>query len=260
MLVYSNGGFADDGAARMFMKAAALACPDVVAQYSGPLVGSIEDRSVMVTMLREVPLTIEKGTVMAAMMKRGPRGYVSLPRPLDDLGEGSRVVSCVPVAVLELRERFPMLDVDPVDSAERCLSILENGEAEAVVLPEMEVLLSGIGMSYRVPDEMLTPAASQGVVAVFCNADDDDTLAWARSVNHPVTRIEVGTERGIMKMMGAGPFTPVGVKGTLNDMFVHVQATSYACPNGPRKVDDYVAIDYVMDDLLDIADYLAGKR
>ncbi len=260
MLVYSNGGFADDGAARMFMKAAALACPDVVANYAGKLEGPLEDRSVMVSMLRRVPLTIEKGTVMAAMMKRGSRGYVSIPRPLDDLPAGSRVVSCVPVAVMAMRERYPMLSTDPVDTAEECLSMLDSGEADAVVLPEMEVLLSGIGVSYDIPDDLLPQAATQGVVAIFCNADDDDTLAWARSVNHPNTRIEVGVERGVLKMMGAGPFTPVGVKGTLEDMFVHVKATSYVCPEGPRTVDDFVAIDYVMDDLLDIGEYLVGKR
>jgi len=259
MFVYSDGGFADDGAAMMFLKAAALARPDVAAEYAGTLDGPLEDGCVLVKFLRRVPSTIEQGTVMAAMMKRGSRRYVSIPCPLEELPEGSRVVTCVPAAMFALREEFPSLYTDPADDAEQCFAMLDEGKADAIVLPEMEVILSGMWVSNRVPDS-IPQAASQGVVVAICRSDDDDTLTWARSVNHPPTRIEVGVERGVLKMMGAGPFTPVGVRGELEDMFVHVTASSYICPDGRRDVDDYVAIDYVMDDLLDIADYLVGKR
>ncbi|MBR4226317.1 MAG: hypothetical protein IKR86_06040 [Candidatus Methanomethylophilaceae archaeon] len=260
MRVYSAGGFADDGAAMMFIKAAALARPDVAAEYEGTLEGPLEDDSVLVTMLRRVPSTIEKGTVMGAIMKRGPRGYVSLPCSLKELRKGARVAVCIPVAARALEESRPWLQVVLADSAEECLSMLDSGEVEAAVLPEMEVLISGIGIANSVEDGLLPQAASQGAVGVICRSDDDNALSWARSVNHPPTRIEIGVERGVLKMMGAGPFTPVGVSGTLSDMFVHVKASSYVCPEGRRDVDDYVAIDYVMDDLLDIGDYLSGKR
>ncbi|MBR6205070.1 MAG: hypothetical protein IKQ60_08550 [Candidatus Methanomethylophilaceae archaeon] len=258
MRVYSAGGFADEGAARTFIEAVSSTRPDIVAEYAGTLEGGMEDDSALVMMLRRAPSTIEEGTIMAAIMERGPRGYVSVPRPLESLPPGSKVATCVPVAAPALEEAFPSLSIVLADGADECLEMLE-ADADAAVIPEMEAVLSGTGSRFSLPADAIPQAASQGVVAVICRSDDDNALTWARTANHPRTRIEIGVERGVLKMMGAGPFSPVGVSGVLEDMFVHVQATSYVCPDGPRKVDDYVAIDYVMDDLLDIADYLSGK-
>ena len=41
---------------------------------------------------------------------------------------------------------------------------------------------------------------------------------------------------------------------------VHVRAVSYGYTDEPRRVEKDLPIDYVMDELLDISDYLTGRR
>ncbi len=195
---------------------------------------------------------------VAAMLERGSRGYVAVPYGLEGLSSGSSASVCVPVAASILAESFPELEISFESRPEACLEAVAEGRSTIAVIPEEEFRLAYPEADCE-PLEGIMPAASQGIIAVLCGADSCRARGWASSFNHMPTRIEAGAERGIMKLMGAGPSTPVGISGEMEDMFVRIRAVS-SIRGGLRSADEYVQADYVMDDLLGIAEYLDGKR
>ena len=104
------------------------------------------------------------------------------------------------------------------------------------------------------------PAPAQGAIAVECRMDDDETRRALQKLDDRPTRTAVGVERGIMKLMGAGCSSPVGINAVVDGDVVHVRAVSYGYTDEPRRVEKDLPIDYVMDELLDISDYLTGRR
>ncbi len=224
------------------------------ADLCGP---SMEDPDVgeaSVMMLRNVPLSVGKDLAVAAVMRPWGSGYSSFPAGLEG---ASAVAVSDPCVRRQLLLACPDMEVFEEDGLEGCMEAMESGRAEALVAPSAELRLSGRGIGMQCG--ALVPAPSQGAVAVVCRKDDPETLATARRLEDRRTRIEVGAERGILRLMRAGPLSPVGVSASLEDMFVHIEAVSFLCGD-PRRFDDYVMSDYVMDDLLGIAEYLNGDR
>ena len=104
------------------------------------------------------------------------------------------------------------------------------------------------------------PAPAQGAIAVECRKSDDATRIALQRLDDMPTRIATGVERGIMKLMGAGCSSPVGINATVEGDMVRVRAVSYDYTEEPRRVETVLPCDYIMDELLDIAEYLTGKR
>ncbi len=192
------------------------------------------------------------------MMERGSRAYAAFPSALEDLPPGSSVSVCVPIAARILAESFPGLEFILEQRPETCLEDAAEGRSASAIVPEEEFRLSFPDAGCEILEGIM-PAASQGIIAAVCRADCCRAKEWASSVNHMPTRIEAGAERGIMKLMGAGPSAMVGVSAETDDIFVRIRAASYVTGE-IREADEYVQADYVMDDLLGIAEYLDGKR
>jgi porphobilinogen deaminase len=87
---------------------------------------------------------------------------------------------------------------------------------------------------------------------------------WVRKavycVNHQETRITVSVETGIMKLMGAIQISPVAVNASMEFDAIRVRSVSYGYTDEPRRVEGYLPMDYVMDEVLSFAEYLVGKR
>lgn len=62
---------------------------------------------------------------------------------------------------------------------------------------------------------VLLPQVAQGALAVECRADDDDTIALVRAVEHTRSRRAVDSERSFLATLGGGCDLPVGAYATL---------------------------------------------
>ena len=63
-----------------------------------------------------------------------------------------------------------------------------------------------------------------------------------------------------MSLMGAGCSAPVGINATVDGDVITVSAVSYGYTPEPRRAVVELPVDYVMDEVLGIAEYLTGKR
>ena len=116
------------------------------------------------------------------------------------------------------------------------------------------------GGLHPVDPDILVPAPGQGTAVILCRKDDGSTRSILRRLDHRPTRITVTVERGIQHLSGLGPLSPLGVLAELEGMQLRVRCFNLLPDGTERRIDCCIFVDYVMDDLLGMAEYLNGKR
>lgn len=215
-----------------------------------------------VNSLKDIPITMDPGLVIGAMFPRDDPRDVILPCPLEELPEGARVGTASVRRENIIREIRPDLKVEPLrGNIHTRLSRLDDGDYDAIILAKAGLDRMGIERPMHVLDEtVFIPAPAQGIIAVECRKDDKEVRDMLSKLDSRASRIEAGAERGIMKLMGAGCSSPVGINAKLHGDFVHVNAVSFGYTDEARHVSVDIPATYVMDELLGIAEYLVGKR
>ena len=215
-----------------------------------------------VNSLKDIPIDMDHDLVIAAMFDRDDPRDVILPCPLEELPEGARVGTASVRRESILRDVRPDLVIEPLrGNIHTRLSRLDAGDFDAIILAKAGLDRMGIDRPMHVLDDtVFVPAPAQGIIAVECRADDAETRSRISKLESRRSRAEAGVERGIMKLMGAGCSSPVGINAKMVGDSIHVEAVSYTYTSEPRRVSTDLPVDYVMDELLDIAEYLTDRR
>ena len=215
-----------------------------------------------VNSLKDIPIDMDLELVIAAMFDRDDPRDVVLPCPLEELPEGARVGTASVRRESILRDVRPDLVIEPLrGNIHTRLSRLDAGDFDAIILAKAGLDRMGIDRPMHVLDDtVFVPAPAQGIIAVECRSDDQETRSRISKLESRRSRAEAGVERGIMKLMGAGCSSPVGINAKMVGDSIHVEAVSYTYTEEPRRVSTDLPVDYVMDELLDIAEYLTGRR
>ena len=215
-----------------------------------------------VNSLKDIPIDVNKELMVVAVFPRDADEDVILPCPLEDLPQGARVGTASVRREKQLHEVRPDLEIVNLrGNIHTRLQRLDDGDFDAIILAKAGLDRMGIDRPMHVLDKTrFIPAPAQGAIAVECRKSDDATRIALQRLDDMPTRIATGVERGIMKLMGAGCSSPVGINATVEDYMVRVRAVSYDYTEEPRRVETVLPCDYIMDELLDIAEYLTGKR
>ena len=215
-----------------------------------------------VNSLKDIPIDVNKELMVVAVFPRDADEDVILPCPLEDLPQGARVGTASVRREKQLHEVRPDLEIVNLrGNIHTRLQRLDDGDFDAIILAKAGLDRMGIDRPMHVLDKTrFIPAPAQGAIAVECRKSDDVTRIALQRLDDMSTRIATGVERGIMKLMGAGCSSPVGINATVEGDMVRVRAVSYDYTEEPRRVETVLPCDYIMDELLDIAEYLTGKR
>ena len=215
-----------------------------------------------VNSLKDIPIDVNKELMVVAVFPRDADEDVILPCPLEDLSQGARVGTASVRREKQLHEVRPDLEIVNLrGNIHTRLQRLDDGDFDAIILAKAGLDRMGIDRPMHVLDKTrFIPAPAQGAIAVECRKSDDATRIALQRLDDMPTRIATGVERGIMKLMGAGCSSPVGINATVEGDMVRVRAVSYDYTEEPRRVETVLPCDYIMDELLDIAEYLTGKR
>lgn len=215
-----------------------------------------------VNSLKDIPIDVNKELMVVAVFPRDADEDVILPCPLEELPQGARVGTASVRREKQLHEVRPDLEIVNLrGNIHTRLQRLDDGDFDAIILAKAGLDRMGIDRPMHVLDKTrFIPAPAQGAIAVECRKSDDATRIALQRLDDMPTRIATGLERGIMKLMGAGCSSPVGINATVEGDMVRVRAVSYDYTEEPRRVETVLPCDYIMDELLDIAEYLTGKR
>jgi hydroxymethylbilane synthase len=165
--------------------------------------------------LKDVPMEMPPGLVLAAIMKReDPRdAWVSNRFPsIAGLPPKSLVGTSSLRREAQLRERYPGIDVVPLrGNVNTRLKKLDDGRYAAIILAAAG--LKRLGFASRIaalldPDDSL-PAVGQGALAVECRADRADIVAALAPLADDATTLATAAERAFGLRLGGTCHTPL---------------------------------------------------
>lgn len=217
---------------------------------------------VTVNSYKDIPTTLMDGLTIGAVLERDSPEDIMLPYSIEELPEGAVVGTSSVRREYTLKHVRPDVETKPIrGNIHARLSKLDDGEYDAIILAKAGLDRMEIDRPHGIlnPD-VFVPAAAQGAVAIECRTDDKKILELLKKVNDYKTRLETGAERGIMKLMQASYSSPVGIYAKLKGDEINVKGVSFTYTPEPVWVDTWIPETFVMDEMLDIADYLTGKR
>lgn len=216
---------------------------------------------ISVNSLKDIPIEMEDGLTIGAIMKRDASEDIILPCRLEDLPEGATVGTASVRRTAILKSLRPDLKTIPLrGNIHTRLSKLDSGECDAIILAKAGLDRMGIQRPMHILDpSVFVPAPSQGAIAVECRSDDAVTLRKISAVDDAVTRQCVTFEREIMRALGAGCSSPVGINAIKLVKGFRVMAVSFAFTDSPIRADAVIPHDYGVEHVKAFADYLKGK-
>lgn len=153
---------------------------------------------------------------------------------LASLPAGSRVGTDSPRRtgfILAARPDIVMVSIH--GNVDTRLRRLDDGAAEALILAAagLERLGRGERITQRLPPEVCPPAAGQGALAIQVRSNDAATAGLVAALDHSATRDAVELERAVLRTLGGGCRSPIGVLAVIRSDRVELIG-GVAAPDG----------------------------
>jgi hydroxymethylbilane synthase len=196
---------------------------------------------VAVHSLKDVPMTLAPGLVLAAILERAdPRDAVVARghRRLADLPPGSRVGTSSLRRASQLRARYPRLAIEPLrGNVATRLRRLDEGHYDAIVLAAAGLKRLGLEgrISALLPIDESVPAVGQGTLALECLVDRTDLVARLAPLHHAATAACVAAERSFSRALAGSCNVPLGGYAELSGGRLRLRGF-VASPDGARML------------------------
>jgi len=168
--------------------------------------------------MKDVPTRAPDGLEVEAAVPEREDARECLVTPaglaLADLPPGAKVGSSSPRRrAMLLAARPDLAFIDLRGNVETRLAKLERGVCQATVLAAAGLARLGMLDRRMVPMEtaVVLPAAGQGALGLEFRSDDGHVREAIAPLDHPPTRRAIVAERALVRRLGAGCRTPLGV-------------------------------------------------
>jgi hydroxymethylbilane synthase len=201
--------------------------------------------------LKDLPTVIAEGLALAAICEREdprdalvlPQGATSKSASLLDLQAGAIVGTSSPRRLSQLQNLRPDLQTrDLRGNVDTRLRKLDEGQYDALILACAG--LRRLGQSERIsapiPIAQMLPAVGQGAIGIETRANDSDTIALVRALNHDPTRIACTAERALLRALGGGCLLPIAGHAVVENENVRLEGL-VASRDGKQIVRDEVS-------------------
>ena len=166
--------------------------------------------------LKDLPTELAAGFVLAAIpVREDPRDvFLSVNyNRIEDLPIRARVGTSSLRRQAQLHALRSDLEIIPLrGNIDTRLRKLHSGEFDAIILAAAGIARIGLTSAVReyIAPEQMCPAAGQGALAIETRADDTQTSAALKFLDHPQTRSAVECERAALNALGGGCQVPIG--------------------------------------------------
>ncbi len=192
--------------------------------------------------LKDLATAQPAGLGLGAVLEReDPRDVLLAPEPIgiDDLPEGARVgTSSLRRRALLARWRPDLELADLRGNVPTRIRKMLDGAYDAIVLAAAGVKRLGLEehIAAWLPPDRMTPAVSQGAVAVQMREGDEDTLRRVERLDHAPTRAATAAERALLGRLEGGCQVPVGALATVDEQELVLNAVVCSL-DGSRAVE-----------------------
>jgi hydroxymethylbilane synthase len=181
--------------------------------------------------LKDLPAELPEGLVIAAFCKRHDPRDVLLSKegiPLGELPEGSVIGTSSPRRTTQLRcYRQDLVFTDLRGNLEtRWRKLQESPSMAGMVLAAAGVIRLGWEdrITEYISEDIVLPAAGQGVIAVEIAADRADMRELVGTINHRPTELTARAERSFLKSLQGGCQFPLGALANLQGDVIGLKA------------------------------------
>jgi hydroxymethylbilane synthase len=172
--------------------------------------------------LKDVPMDLEQGFALAAILARGDAADAFVSNRFDDidaLPRGARVGTSSLRRQAQLRARRPDLQLlDLRGNVNTRLAKLDAGDYDAIVLACAG--LQRLGFDARIRARLdapsWLPAPAQGAIAIECRDGDTSTQALCAALDDAATRTCTGAERAMNRALHGSCHVPVAAYARLD--------------------------------------------
>lgn len=184
---------------------------------------------VAVNSMKDMPIDIPHDLCIPAVLKRADVRDVCIPCAIENLRKGAVVgTSSVRRATILKEIRSDLKTEILRGNIKTRLSKLDSGQYDAIILAKAGIDRLGIKRQMAVLDPTLfVPSPAQGAIAIVCRTSDKQIIKMVSAVNNRETRFEVDAERHLMKRMGAGCSSPIGINARYKGEMLNLNAVSF---------------------------------
>ncbi len=226
---------------------------------------AMEEIDIAVHSLKDIPVPLEDGFKIAAVLERqdprdalvSRRGEALKDLPIDaKIGTGSARRKAL------LLSKMPYLQIEPIrgNITTRLEKLKMSDDMDAVILATAGLVRLSMEdlISERLPVTDFIPACGQGALALEIRADDAEVESICKSVNEPNAQLISEAERRFLAMMGGGCSAPVSAYAETKDGEIRIWAFAsdeegkivLRSSSSGRKEDRMKLIDTVAEDLI----------
>ena len=166
---------------------------------------------------KDLQSTPTEGLIIGAVPAREDPRDALVGSTLDGLAPGARVATGSVRRRVQLASRRP--DLTFADLRGNIGTRLDKaGEFGAIVVAYAALVRLGrqAEATEVLDPSVMLPQVAQGALAVECRADDADTHARLRAIEHRPSRVAVDAERAFLAELGGGCDLPVGAHATVD--------------------------------------------
>ena len=188
--------------------------------------------------LKDVPMVLEPGFALPAILERADAADAFVSNRFDDLDalpQGAVVGTSSLRRQAQLRARRPDLQLrDLRGNVNTRLAKLDAGEYDAIVLACAGLLRLGFDgrIRARLDAPRWLPAPAQGAIAIECRDDDAGTHALCAALDHAATRTCAGAERAMNRALHGSCHVPVAAFATLRGEAIALQGLVGSAQDG----------------------------
>ena len=198
------------------------------------------EADVAVHSMKDVPMALQPGHVIAAMPERADPRDAFLSRTHSSLGAlpaGARVGTSSLRRESQLRALRGDLAVEPLrGNVPTRVRKLDEGLYDAIILAAAG--LKRLGLAERItaiiPTAESLPAVGQGALGIECRGDREDLLALLAPLDHPATAHAVRAERAVSRTLGASCNLPLAAYAEVSGSTLYLRGY-VGSPDGGRS-------------------------
>lgn len=166
--------------------------------------------------LKDLPTSLPEGLKLGAVLKRGEFRDALVckdGRKLAELTENDVIATSSlrrQAGLLRINRNFKIVDIR--GNVETRLRKMEEGYCNAMIMAAAGLQRLNLDryITEIIDPEVITPATSQGVIAIESRTDDSEVDSFLKEINHAVTWNSIETERGFLRQIEGGCQVPVG--------------------------------------------------
>jgi len=200
----------------------------------------IESNTIAVHTLKNLPFTLSKGIIQAAVLKCGNKNDTLVYKTNEEFLSQKNAIIATHSLLQKVQwiNRFPthtIVDING-DIASRLEKLEDNIDWDAALFSASDIGRLGLRPETALNLSWMIPAPAQGVIAIIAREDDEETLAICAEINHEETQICSTIEREFQKLLEDQISLPIGALAYIKNEELNFKGIILS-PDGSKKIE-----------------------